>query len=156
MIIREDHFICSGGLGFKALLKMRIPTSITTVSHLTFETINSGLVGTLRGCCTDGTHVFVVTGAPAVQRYSCVDLSFIDQVTNFNGADSFHNPRGITLYGTWIYVADQWTSSVNRIIRFLKADFSYVDEIDMDSTPAQALDNNGIHLYVSTKGIPPA
>lgn len=150
MIIREDHFICSGGIGFKALLKMRIQTDLATISALTFETINTSMSGTaLRGCCTDGVHVFLLTNLPAIHRYLCLDLSFVDQVEIFNGSDVFHNPIGITVYVNWLYVSDRISNGVNRIIRFLKTDLSYIDEIPLDSTPAYGLDNNGLHLYVA-------
>jgi len=107
-----------------------------------------------RAMCTDEMHLYYINSEGPEQpwrlsKHLCSDLSYVTHITIFNGSDSFLSPRDITTYGSWLYVCDEGSGVNSRLIRFLKADLSYVDELATGSDPITSVTNNGIYLIGS-------
>ncbi len=86
------------------------------------------------GICTDNTNLYIVDkGNLRIVKRLCSDLSYLAQVSSFNGGDIFYNPCGVSTDGTHIYVTDWRHFGGNQrwIIRFLCSDLSFVSKTNL-------------------------
>lgn len=115
-----------------------------------FNPVVGGITGSgnnefniIRDICTDGTHLYIVdSGNRRIKKYLCSDLTYIDQITTFNGSDAFTSYiNGITTNGINIYVTDRVRSVIFKCL-----DLSYVGEFDVGAD-ANTIDNDGSFVY---------
>jgi hypothetical protein len=145
----------------QVLYKFRLPALGETINSVSYEAAYGFSIteSIYPDMVTDRTHLYfvyaIVEGYDGIGKKKCSDLTWAspDRIAvPFNGSDSFHGIRGLTLFNGKIYVLDQITEINSRIIVFDSNTLAYITEYALPGTAntlKMGIDNDGTYIFVT-------
>lgn len=153
MKIRLEHFHLFGGGGTNRIYKCPIPPQGSTVADLEASLVLDIGGGSYKKMVTDGVYLYLVDDnyPKVVQKRNCSDLTLVSSTAaNFNGSDSFSaGIVGITVFNGILYVLQE-----TRIVKFDTETMLYIESVtlpDIGESTRQAIDNDGVHAYITVR-----
>lgn len=154
MKIRVEDWHLSGIVGANIIRKCPIPPQGSTVADMVQEDwINLFTSNSHKKMVTNGGFLYYVYDVfpRSVYKRNCSDLLFVSKTSDsFNGSDSFSaGIVGITVFNGILYVLQE-----TRIVKFDTETMLYIESVtlpDIGESTRQAIDNDGVHAYITVR-----